>query len=69
MEYCTSFQSLYAIELGESKDLMSHTVPGVKDNIDKKARYIKVIARKHERMAKWHSNDAVWMFIDEIIVE
>ena len=65
----TSFQSLGVIELGEAKDLLSHKVPVVKDNIGKKARYIKVIARKHERMPKWHSNDAVWMFIDEIIVE
>lgn len=64
-----NFESLGNIELGEAHDLPNHKVPVVRDNIARTAQYVKLIARKHQRMPSWHSKDAVWMFIDEVIIE
>lgn len=65
----TAFESLGVIELGEAKNVPAHKLPVVKDNIGKKARYIKVIAVGSGRMPSWHSKDAAWLFADEVIVE
>lgn len=65
----TAFESLGVIDLGEAKDEPTHKVPVTQDNIDRTARYIKVIARGHGKMPAWHSRDAAWLFCDEVIVE
>lgn len=55
-------------ELDEAKDQPSTKVLVTSDDIDATVRYIKVVAHKAPHMPSWHSEDAAWMFVDEIIV-
>ncbi len=66
-----AFESLGVIDLGEVKPEPPHKVPAVWEGAGRTARYIKVIARRNDKMPEGFNGagDPAWLFADEVVVE
>lgn len=67
-----NFKSVGIIDLGiaENMNAGKARIPAVKDKVNTKARYVRVVAKNHGIMPDWFlAAGKAWIYADEIIVE